>query len=150
MVTLKDLPQDFSEFVKLLNEHSVRYLIVGGYAVGFHGHTRYTKDLDVWIESTEENAARLLKTLDQFGFGELDLKVEDFLTPRQIIQLGHEPMRIDLLTSVKGVEFSEAFKNAIEAEIDGVNYVVIGLKQLIASKKAAGRPHDLGDVDLLS
>ena len=150
MATLKDLPQDFSEFVELLNENSVRYLIVGGYAVGFHGHARYTKDLDVWIEPTEQNATRLLQALDQFGFGQLNLKVDDFVTPEQIIQLGHEPIRIDLLTSVKGAEFSEAIKSAVDAEVDGVNYVVIGLEQLIAAKKAAGRPQDLGDVDLLS
>ena len=100
---------DFKEFITLLNTHNVRYLVVGGYAVAFHGHPRYTKDIDIWLERTLENAARLLAALDAFGFGSLGLKVEDFLQPGYTIQLGYPPNRIDLLTSLSELDFSSCY-----------------------------------------
>ncbi len=87
------LNQDFKEFIQFLNANSVRYLVVGGYAVAVHGHPRYTKDIDIWIEMSSENADNLLKALEQFGFGSLGLNSQDFLTPDQIIQLGYPPNR---------------------------------------------------------
>ncbi len=149
MATPKKLDPDFSEFVALLNRQKIDYLIVGGYAVGFHGHARYTKDLDIWIHATTENTTQLINVLEEFGFGELGLKSQDFLAAGQVVQLGREPVRIDLLTSVRGVEFADATQNAITINLEGVNYRVIGLEDLIAAKKAAGRPQDLADVDQL-
>lgn len=104
------LNQDFKEFIKSLNDNHVRYLVIGGYAVAFHGHPRYTKDIDVWIEMSPENAARMVKALEQFGFGSLGLKMDDFTTPDQIIQLGYPPSRIDILTTPAGVEFASCYE----------------------------------------
>ena len=85
------LNRDFKEFIQSLNDNQVRYLVVGGYAVAFHGHPRYTKDMDIWIEMGPENAARLIKALEQFGFGSLGLQTTDFLVPDQVVQLGQPP-----------------------------------------------------------
>jgi predicted nucleotidyltransferase len=150
MATQMKLSQDFKEFVASLNKHEVSYLIVGGYAVGFHGHARYTKDLDVWIDATVENSRQLIDSLVEFGFGALGLTSNDFLTSGQVVQLGREPVRIDLLTSLKGVEFSNAIERALTVEVDGITCNVIGLDDLRASKAAAGRPQDLADLDHLS
>lgn len=111
------LSKDFKEFIELLNEHSVRYLVVGGYAVAFHGHPRYTKDLDVWIELSRENAGKVLKALEKFGFGSLDLKLDDFLEGDQIIQLGYPPNRIDILTTLKDLMFEDCYNARVEVEI---------------------------------
>jgi hypothetical protein len=92
------LNQDFKEFIQSLNDNQVRYLVIGGYAVALHGYPRYTKDIDIWIEMTLENAAKLIQALQQFGFGSLGLTSEDFLAPDQVIQLGYPPNRIDLIT----------------------------------------------------
>ncbi|MEN8216920.1 MAG: hypothetical protein ABFS56_11230 [Pseudomonadota bacterium] len=97
------LSQDFREFIELLNYNQVRYLVVGGYAVAFHGHPRYTKDIDIWIWVSKNNAKKVLKTLDEFGFSSLGLKEEDFLEPGYVIQLGYPPNRIDILTQVTGL-----------------------------------------------
>lgn len=93
---------DFKEWLTLLNDNHIRYLVVGGYAVALHGYPRYTKDLDIWIESTPENAAKIIQALDQFGFGSLGLQEKDFLEPDSIIQLGYPPDRIDLITTLPG------------------------------------------------
>lgn len=114
------LNPDFKEFLQLLSAHNVRYLVVGGYAVAFHGYPRYTKDIDIWIENTPENASRLLQVLEEFGFGSLGLKVEDFLEPDTIIQLGYAPNRIDLLTSIPASEFSKCYEQRVDAEIEGI------------------------------
>ncbi len=103
------LNQDFKEFIQSLNDNGVRYLVVGGYAVALHGHPRYTKDPDVWIEMSPANAARMIKALDDFGFGSLGLKEEDFLVADQVIQLGQPPSRIDLLVTVSGVDFTTCY-----------------------------------------
>jgi len=95
------LNPDFKEFIESLNGNGVRYLVVGGDAVAFHGHPRYTKDIDIWIEPTPENAAKIVKALDQFGFGSLMLIEADFLVPNQIIQLGYPPNRIDLMSTLR-------------------------------------------------
>ena len=112
------LNQDFREFIQSLNEHNVRYLIIGGYAVAFHGHPRYAKDLDVWIEPAPINAANIIEALTHFGFGSLGLEKDDFLIPDQIIQLGHPPNRIDILTALEGVDFDECFASKIVTAID--------------------------------
>lgn len=150
MATPMKLDRDFKEFVGLLNSHEVRYLIVGGYAVGFHGHARYTKDLDVWIDAAPPNAEVLLAVLDKFGFGALGLTAKDFREPDQVVQLGREPVRIDLLTSVKGADFTEAWERLKAVDVDGVTCKVIGLEDLRSAKAAAGRPQDLADIDHLA
>lgn len=99
------LNQGFKEFVQSLNANHVRYLVVGGYAVALHGHPRYTKDIDIWIEMGEDNAGRIVQALRDFGFGSLGLQADDFLKPDQIIQLGYPPARINLLTTLVGVDF---------------------------------------------
>jgi hypothetical protein len=114
------LSKDFKEFIELLNEHSVRYLVVGGYAVAFHGHPRYTKVLDVWIELSPENADNVLKALIKFGFGSLDLKPDDFLESEQIIQLGYPPNRIDILTALKDLKFEDCYRARVDVEIQGL------------------------------
>ena len=141
---------DFKEFITLLNTHNVRYLVVGGYAVAFHGHPRYTKDIDIWLERTLENAARLLAALDAFGFGSLGLKGEDFLQPGYTIQLGYPPNRIDLLTSLSELDFSSCYDAKIEDEIEGMLMYFIDIEHLKVSKRASGRPQDLADIDNLT
>ncbi len=143
------LNQDFKEFIQSLNDNRVRYLVIGGYAVAFHGHPRYTKDMDVWIAMNPDNAAKMVKALEQFGFGSLGLKAEDFLVPDQIIQLGYAPNRIDLLTTLAGVEFENCYASRVEVEIDEIKANFIDLDNLKRNKKATGRHQDLADLENL-
>jgi hypothetical protein len=144
-----ELNQDFREFFVLLNKNDVRYLIVGGYAVAFHGHPRYTKDIDVWVDATPENAARLVQSLQDFGFSSLGLQVEDFLIPGYTIQLGVAPNRIDLLTSARGLDFETCFASRVETAIGDVTVHMIGLDHLKQNKRVAGRFQDLADLEHL-
>jgi hypothetical protein len=143
------LNKDFREFIELLNANGVEYLIVGGYAVGFHGHPRYTKDLDVWILVSHENASRVMKSLTQFGFGNVGLKKEDFLKLDEFVQLGYPPNRIDLVTSCDGVEFDTCYSSKVQIEIDGLKINFIDLQNLRKNKKATGRLQDLADLENL-
>jgi predicted nucleotidyltransferase len=143
------LNQDFKEFVQSLNDNQVRYLIVGGYAVAVHGHPRYTKDLDVWVERSPSNAERLIRALDQFGFGSLGLTATDFTEPDQIIQLGYPPCRIDLLTTLSAVDFGTCYEARLEIELDGVPVPFMDLENLKKTKRAAGRHQDLADLENL-
>jgi hypothetical protein len=143
------LNQDFKEFIELLNNNDVRYLVVGGYAVALHGHPRYTKDIDIWIELTPENADRVVQALEQFGFGSLGLKPADFLEPSQVIQLGYPPRRIDLLTSLKGVDFNDCYQDRTTIVIEGMNIDFINLANLKKNKQATGRHQDLADLENL-
>jgi predicted nucleotidyltransferase len=143
------LNQDFKEFIQSLNDNQVRYLVIGGYAVAFHGNPRYTKDMDVWIDTSPENAAKMVQALEQFGFGSLGLKTEDFLTPDQIIQLGYAPSRIDILTTLEGIEFESSYTSRVEVEIDQVKVNFIDLENLKKNKKATGRLQDLADLEKL-
>ncbi|MBW1790184.1 MAG: hypothetical protein JRK53_26825 [Deltaproteobacteria bacterium] len=143
------LSKDFKEFIELLNEHSVRYLVVGGYAVAFHGHPRYTKDLDIWIELSPENADNILKALENFGFGSLDLKSDDFLEGDQIIQLGYPPNRIDILTTLKDLKFEDCYEARVGVVIEDLNVNIIDIENLKKNKRATGRPQDLADAENL-
>lgn len=143
------LNQDFREFIQSLNDNRVRYLVVGGYAVALHGHPRYTKDIDIWIEMSPENAANVIEALEQFGFASLGLRETDFLTPGQVIQLGQPPSRIDLLCSVSGVDFATCHESRVTVEIDGVPVDFIGLDDLRKNKAASGRYQDLADLENL-
>jgi predicted nucleotidyltransferase len=143
------LNQDFKEFIQSLNDNGVRYLIVGGYAVALHGHPRYTKDIDVWLWLNEQNAAQMMKALEQFGFGSIGLKAEDFIEPDQIIQLGYPPARIDMLTTLPGVDFEECYPSRVEVEIEGLKMNFIDLESLKKNKRASGRAQDLADLENL-
>ncbi len=137
---------DFKEFIESLNNSQVRYLIIGGYAVALHGHPRYTKDLDVWIDRTPKNAERMVAALEKFGFSSLGLTSNDFLEAGQIVQLGYPPSRIDILLTLKGVEFDTCYEHKVIEENDGIIAYFIDLDNLIANKKAVGRYQDLADV----
>ncbi|MEM6320006.1 MAG: nucleotidyltransferase, partial [Bacteroidota bacterium] len=143
------LDKDFREFIELLNEHKVDYLVIGGYAVNYHGYPRYTKDIDFWLWMTEPNIEKSIKAIKDFGFGGLNLEIEDFMTPENIIQLGYEPYRIDLLVDVEGVNFEECYNRRTEGDLDGVTVKFLSLQDLITAKRKAGRLQDLADAEQL-
>jgi hypothetical protein len=143
------LNQDFKEFIQLLNDNQVKYLVIGGYAVAVHGHPRYTKDIDIWIEISEENAQKLVTALTQFGFESLGLTSEDFQTPNQIIQLGYPPNRIDLITNPDGIDFQTCYDSKIEVTLNDVPVKFINLDNLKRNKLASGRLQDLADLEKL-
>jgi predicted nucleotidyltransferase len=143
------LNQDFKEFIQSLNDNQVRYLVVGGYAVAYHGHPRYTRDIDIWIEMTRDNAGRIISSLEQFGFGSLGLREEDFLVPDQMIQLGYPPSRIDLINTLAGVDFSECYSSRVQIDINGTQVNFIDLESLRKNKLATGRHQDLADLENL-
>jgi hypothetical protein len=140
------LQKDSREFIELLNSHGVEFLVVGGHAVAFHGHPRFTGDIDFWIRAEIDNATRLLSALRSFGFEQLALTADDFTTPGRIVQLGHPPNRIDLLTSISGVAFEAAWAAREMATLDGLPVFFLGWRSLIDNKLASGRPKDLADV----
>ncbi len=141
--------QDFKEFVELLIKHKAEYLIVGGYAVGIHGHPRYTGDLDIWLNPTVSNAEKIVRCVNEFGFSSFNLKTEDFTKEGNVVQLGHPPLRIDLLTEIDGVSFDECYQNRKEVEIEDVMVNFIGYHDLLKNKKETGRLKDLDDIDNL-
>jgi hypothetical protein len=143
------LNKDFKEFIQSLNDNQVHYLVIGGYAVALHGHPRYTKDMDVWIEMKPENAKQITKALEQFGFGSLGLKADDFLVPDQVIQLGYAPNRIDLITTLEEIDFENCYASRVEVKIDDVTVNFIDLENLKRNKKATGRYQDLADLENL-
>ena len=143
--------RDFDEFLKLLNSHKIKYVIVGGYALSIYAIPRATKDMDILIEASEDNASKMIKALDGFGFKSSNLQTEDFLNPETIIQLGRAPVRIDLITSITGVKWDEIWKNKTKGTFGNSNIPVyfIGKAQLIKNKSATGRDQDLLDVKKL-
>jgi hypothetical protein len=143
------LHPDWKEFLELLNSNGVDYLIVGAHALGHHGIPRYTRDIDLLVRPSLENGAKLVHALAQFGFGSLKLRAEDFLEPGNIIQLGVEPYRIDLLTSITGVPFEDAWKDKEPGTLDGVSTTFLSRGMFKKNKLATGRLKDLADVDAL-
>jgi hypothetical protein len=144
------LSRDFKEFVASLNANEVHYLVVGGYAVALHGYPRLTKDLDIWLWLEPENAAKVVQALADFGFGSLELQAADFLVPDQIIQLGYPPNRIDLLTTLPGVDFASCFASRIVITIDDIPVNFIDRANLKRNKQASGRLQDLADLEHLA
>lgn len=140
---------DFKDLFACFNAADVRYLVVDGYAVAFHGHPRHTKDVDVLIERSRENAERASKALAAFGAPMSDITVEDLMNPEMVIQLGVAPNRIDVLTKIDGVEFVNAWAARATMHYAGAEVYVLGLQDLIRSKRASGRPRDLDDVRAL-
>ena len=143
------LSKDLREFVELLNANRVEYLVVGAFALAFYGVPRYTADLDLLVRPTIENGSRILRALGEFGFGSLELTTDDFSGADKIIQLGVSPNRIDLLTSISGLTFAEAWSSREAGDLDGVNVHFIGKSALIRNKEETGRPRDIADVEEL-
>lgn len=144
-----EICRDFKELLELFNAKDVEYLIVGGYALAHHGAPRYTRDIDLYVRPTPDNASRIMDALDAFGFGQTGLTAEDFRQPAQVIQLGFPPARIDLVTSIEGVSWDQAFEGRSRGEYGGTSAPFLGRAELIANKKAVGRSQDLADVERL-
>lgn len=144
-----ELPSDFKEFLRLLADSEVQYLVIGGYAVGYHGYPRATQDLDIWIARTPENAGRMVDVLRRFGFDLPELNTELFLKADTIVRMGVPPIRIEVATTLSGVEFSECFANRVDDDLDGVQVSLMSLPDLKTNKRAAGRHKDLDDLDHL-
>lgn len=143
------LNKDLREFIALLNSEKVEYVLVGGYALAFHGVPRYTGDIDFLVRPTVENGARIESVLRAFGFASMNLTAADFSAPDRIVQLGHPPFRIDLLTSISGVPFEEIWNNRMASELEGLPIAVISRADLIRNKQASGRPRDIADLAAL-
>ncbi|WP_448635595.1 hypothetical protein [Pedobacter panaciterrae] len=131
--------QDFIDFIELLNLHKVDYMIVGAHALAYHGRPRHTGDLDIWIKPSAKNASRMIKVLNDFGFGSLGLTEQDFLKENYVTQLGYPPLRIDILNAISGVEFDEAYINRVDGEVDNLKVNFINVTEFIKNKEASGR-----------
>ncbi|MBO9154792.1 nucleotidyltransferase [Chitinophaga sp. GCM10012297] len=141
------LAKDFEDFLRLLNKHQVDFMVVGGYALAFHGKPRNTGDLDIWINVSQENAERILHVVNEFGLATLGFKKKDFLQQGFIHQIGYPPLRIDILNSIDGVDFPEAAGNRQLIKMDdGLVIPFIGLQDLVKNKQASGRAQDLADI----
>ena len=143
------LNKHFQEFIELLDQHQVRYLLVGGYAVGFHGFPRYTGDLDIFIAISERNSERILKAFRDFGFPDLGLTKEDFLEEEIVVEIGREPMKIQVLTGIDGVTFEECYEGKADLDISGVKVPFIGFDELLRNKEASSRSKDKIDLEEL-
>jgi len=143
------LPRDFKEFLKLLNAHEVEYLLIGGYAVGYFGYPRATADMDIWIAMHPDNAEKIVTVLKEFGFNSPELSRELFLKAWQIIRLGVPPVRIEISTTISGVNFRECYTERVTGELDGEQVNLISLKHLKINKEASGRHQDLADLENL-
>lgn len=143
------LPPDFKEFLKLLNDRGVEYLMVGGHAVGFHGYPRPTGDLDIWIAVSDDNAARMVEVLRDFGFALPQLSPQLFLDTKNMVRMGVPPVRIEILTEISGVTFEECYARRVTTEIEDVHVNIIGVDDLKINKRASGRHKDLNDLERL-
>lgn len=141
--------RDFEELLRLLEENHVEYMIVGGYAVAFHGYPRFTKDIDIFFESSRENVERLRKALSEFGFNEPEMTEDVFLTMGNILSFGVEPIRIDLINEIDGVSFRQARPNVIRGKYGSRAVNFIGMSDLIKNKKSTPRARDKADVEEL-
>lgn len=145
-----ELDKDFKEFVQLLNTHKVEYLVVGGYSVAHHGYPRFTGDFDVWIKPELNTGKKMIKVLNDFGFGSLGLKAKDFDIPDKVIQFGVEPVRIDVMTAIDGIpNFDLAFNKRDVSKISNLNINFISYSDLIKNKKTTNRLQDQLDVKQL-
>jgi len=140
---------NFKELLLAFNEHDVEYLIVGAHALAAHGHVRATKDLAVWVRSEQSNAQKILQALSDFGAPLSDLSADDLTKKETIFQIGLPPLRIDVITSIDGVEFAEAWPDRVETSFGGVPAFVISRQHLITNKKTTARLQDLADVQQL-
>ncbi len=143
------LSSDYKEFLKLLNEHEVEYLLIGGYAVGYYGYPRYTGDMNFWIAVNPANAKRMVEVMRAFGFDSPELTPELFQNEKLILRMGVEPYRLEVMTRIDGVEFSDCYSRRVIAEIDGVKVNLISLGDLKRNKQASRRLKDLADLENL-
>lgn len=144
-----EVQPDFRDLLKLFNAHKVEFVVIGGYALAFHGAPRYTGDLDIFVKPDPENAQRIMKALGAFGFGSLELTAEDFQSPDRVIQLGVPPVRIDIVTSVTNITWETAAANRIEGKYGDVVVFYMGRAEFVANKRAVGRKKDLADLEAL-
>jgi len=144
-----EVQPDFKSLLELFNAHKIKYMIVGGYALAYHGAPRYTGDIDIYVKPDLQNAERIMKVLDEFGFGSVVLKLEDFENPDKVVQLGVLPVRVDILTSITGVSWEDAISGCVEGKYGDVLVKYIGLNDFIINKRAIGRKRDLSDLEAL-
>jgi len=144
-----ETPSDFKDLLALFNAHNVEYVIVGGYALAFHGAPRFTGDLDLLVKPTHENAERILTALKEFGFGSTGLVVNDFQVPDKVVQLGVPPVRIDVMTSLTGVSWDEAWSGKAKGVHAGVDVFYLGLEEFVKNKRSLGRQRDRADLEAL-
>lgn len=144
-----EVQSDFRDLLALLNEHKVEYLIVGGYALAFHGAPRFTGDIDIFVRPDGVNARRVLDALAAFGFTFPNLTTDDFCNPNNVVQLGVPPVRVDLITSISGVSWDEAESSKKASTFGDVPVHYIGREKYVANKRAAGRKKDLADLEAL-
>lgn len=144
-----DVPNDFKELLALLNAHKVEYLVVGAFALAHHGAPRFTGDLDILVKPEAENARRILACLNEFGFSSLGLEIADFTVPEHVVQLGVTPVRIDLLNSLTGVDWNEAFEGKTEGKLGEIPVYYLGKNAFFKNKKSLGRKKDLADLEAL-
>ncbi len=143
------LPEDFKDFLRLLNENDVQYLLIGGYAVGYYGYPRATHDMDIWIAVNPENAEKMIRAMTGFGFDENAISKEVFLQSDGVVRMGVPPLRLEILMGVSGVTFERCYGRGLSDDFDGVPVRIIHLEDLLANKAAAGRHKDLDDVSNL-
>ncbi len=143
------LPPDFKEFLRLLKEHDVRYLLIGGYAVGYHGYPRATDDMDIWVAVHPDNASKLTAALRDFGMDDPELRPELFLQMPKIIRMGFAPLRLEISTTISGVDFEDCYAERVVEILDGIEVSLIDLKNLKRNKRASGRSKDLADLENL-
>ncbi len=144
-----EAPRDFVELFRCLNAHKAEYLIVGGYAVAFHGYPRFTGDLDLFVNPAPENAGRVLSALEDFGFAGLGLCRDDFMTPDRLVSIGYPPERVDIVSAIDGVAWGEAWTARFPGSFGGTEVFFIGRAELVRNKRATGKPQDRVDADAL-
>lgn len=144
-----EIPKDFKELLELFNAHKVEYLIVGGYALAFHGAPRFTGDIDLLVKADSENAKRILGALEEFGFGSLKLSEVDFTSPNNVIQLGVPPVRVDIMTSITAIGWEKAQANKVQGNYGDTPTYFISKADFIDNKRALGRKRDLADLEAL-
>ena len=146
---MKIIYKDFLEFLKLLKESNVQYLIVGGYAVAYHGYPRMTMDIDIWIKMSGNNSKNIVKAIRKFGFKSDELKKEIFETPNSIVRMGVKPQLIEIITTISGVEFDDCYERRIIDTIEGIEISIISLSDLRKNKISANRPEDIADLSYM-
>lgn len=144
-----EIQEDFRDLLELFNAHKVEYLVVGAYALAYHGAPRYTGDIDIYVKPDAVNAQRIIAALHEFGFGSVGLTAADFQSPDNVIQLGVPPVRVDIITSITGVSWEEAFSGRVEGKYGDTPVHYIGREQFILNKRALGRKKDLADLEAL-
>lgn len=150
MASTIKLPPDWNEFIGYLNARGVRYIVVGAHAVAAAGRPRATQDIDFWVEPTAENARRLVEALDDFGFSELAEQEAEFRRADRMVTLGRPPLRIDIMTSITGVDFQRAWAGRLVVPFGEHQVAFLGRAELLENKRASGRPKDLADLALLT